>query len=78
MRDYLEYFVPSSLSSKKAKKVRSSHNVVKIADYAAFREKLTLLFRWFEFKSAYRASLCNLQQSGAELIAAYAARTTDL
>ena len=36
------------------------------------------LFGRFEFKGAYRATLRILKQSGAESIAAYAARTTDL
>ena len=36
------------------------------------------LFGRFEFECAYRATLRNLRQSGAESIAAYAARTMDL
>ena len=72
------YFVLAWLGSEEAEKVRRSHTVDKIAEYSTFREGLILLFGRFEFEGAYRASLRSLRQSGAESIAAYAARTTDL
>ena len=72
------FFVLSWLGSEEAKKVRRSHVVDSFAKYDTFRDGLIALFGRFEFEASYRASRRNLRQAGAESIAAYAARTTDM
>ena len=77
-RDLWGYFILSWLGSEKAEKVRRSHIGDAVADYCTFRKSLVSLFERFEFEGAYRATLRNLRQSGAESIAANAARTINL
>ena len=77
-RDHWGLFILSWLGSEEAEKVRRSHVVDPVAKYDTFRDGLIALFGRFEFEASYRASLRNLRQAGAESIATYAARTTDM
>ena len=70
-RDRWGFFILSWLGSEEAEKVRRSHIADAVADYCTFREGLVSLVGRFEFEGAYRATLRNLRQSGAESIAAY-------
>ena len=59
-------------------KVRRSHFVADGVYYDAFREGLFTLFGRLNFEDSYRQQLLVLIQSGAEFVAVYASRTTDL
>ena len=72
------YFLMASLGAEDAEKVRRSHFADVIADYAIFKSDVEALFGKFEFEGLFRAQLRTHAQSGAESIAAYAARTTDV
>ena len=72
------YFLMASLGAEEAEKVRRSHLADVIADYAKFKSGVEELFGTFEFEGSFRAQLRTHAQSGAESIAAYAARTTDM
>ena len=72
------YFLMASLGAEEAEKVRRSHVADAIADYAKFKSGVEALFGKFEFKGSFRAQLRTHAQAGAETIAAYAARTTDV
>ena len=72
------YFLMASLGAEEAEKVRRSHLADAIADYAKFKSGVEVLFGTFEFEGSFRAQLRTHAQSGAESIAAYAARTTDV
>ena len=72
------YFLMASLGAEEAEKVRRSHLANVIADYAKFKSGVEALFGKFEFEGSFRAQLRTHAQSGAESIAAYAARTTDV
>ena len=69
------YFLMASLGAEEAEKVRRSHLVDAIADYAKFKSGFEALFGKFEFEGSFRAQLRTHAQSGAETITAYAART---
>ena len=58
--------------------MRRSHLADVIADYAKFKSGVEALFGKFEFEESFRAQLRTHAQSGAETIAAYDARTTDV
>ena len=77
-RDRWERFIISWLSPNEAEKVWGSHFVADGVDYSAFREDLFTLFGRLDFEDAYRQQLRVLVQSGAESVAAFALRTTDL
>ena len=64
--------------AEEAEKVRRSHLANAIADHAKFKSGVEALFGKFEFEGSFRAQLRTHAQSGAESIAAYAARTTDI
>ena len=68
----------ASLGAEEAEKVRRSHLADAIADYAKFKSGVEAMFNKFEFDGSFRAQLCTHAQSGADIIAAYAARTTDV
>ena len=68
------YFLMASLGAEEAEKVRRSHLADAVADYLEFKSGVEK----FEFESAFRAQLRTHAQSGAETIAAYAARITDV
>ena len=68
----------ASFGAEEAEKVRRSHLADAIADYPKFKSGVETLFGKFEFEVSYRAQLRNHSQSGAESIAAYAARTTEV
>ena len=68
----------ASLGAEEAEKVRRSHLADTIADYAKFKSSVEALFGKFEFEGSFRAQLRTHAQAGAETIAAYAARTTDV
>ena len=68
----------ASLGAEEAEKVRRSHLADVIADYAKFKSGVEALFGKFEFEGSFRAQFRTHAQSGAESIAAYAARTTDV
>ena len=72
------YFLMASLGAEEAEKVRRSHLADDIADYAKFKSGVEALFGTFEFEGSFRAQLRTHAQSGAESIAAYAARTTNV
>ena len=72
------YFLMASLGAEEAEKVRRSHLADVIADYAKFKSGVEALFGTFEFEGSFRAQLRTHAQSGAESIAAYASRTTDV
>ena len=72
------YFLMVTLGAQKAEKVRRSHFADAIADYAKFKSGVEALFGKFEFAGSFRAQLRTHAQSGAESIAASAARPTDL
>ena len=72
------YILVASLGAEKAEKVRRSHLEDAIEDYAKFKSGVKALFGKFEFEGSFRAQLHTNAQSGAESIAAYAARTTDI
>ena len=71
-------FIFSWLGSEEAEKVRRSHIADAVADYCTFRKGLVSLFGRFELEGAFLATLRNLRHSGAESIAAFSARTTNL
>ena len=73
-----EYFLMALLGAKEAEKVRRSHLVYVIADYAKFKSGVEALYGKFEFEESFRAQLRTHAQSGAETIAATAPRTTDV
>ena len=68
----------ASLGAKEAKKVQCSHLADVIADYARFKSGVEALFGKFEFEESFCAQLRTHTQSGAETIAAYETRTTDV
>ena len=72
------YFFMASLGAEEAEKIRRSHLADTIADYAKFKSNVEALFGKFEFEGSFRAQLRTHAQAGAETIAAYAARTTDV
>ena len=72
------YFLLASLGAEKAAKVRRSHLADSIADFQKFKSGVEAMLGKFEFEGSYRAQLRTHAQSGAESIAAYAARTTDV
>ena len=72
------YFLMASLGAEEAEKVRRSYLTDVIEDYAKFKDRVKALFGKFEFEGSYRAQLRTHALSGAESIAAYAARTTDV
>ena len=72
------YFLMALLGADEAEKERRSHLADFIADYAKFKSGVEALFGKFEFEGSFRAQLRTHAQSGAESIAAYAARTTDV
>ena len=67
-----------SLGAEETEKVLRSHIAEVIANYAKFKSGVKALFGKFEFEGSYRAQLRTHAQSGAESIAAYAERTTDI
>ena len=77
-RDRWARFIISWLGPNEAEKVRRSHFVSDYVDYSKFREGLFTLFGRLDFEDAYRQQLRVLVQSGAESVAAFASRTTDL
>ena len=68
----------ASLNAEEAKKVWRLHLADVIADYAKFKSGVEALFGKFEFEGSFCAKLRTHAQSGAESIAVYAARTTDI
>ena len=68
----------ASLGAEKAEKVRRSHFADAIEDYAKFKSGVEAIFGKVEFECSFRVQLRTHAQSGAEPIAAYAARTTDI
>ena len=68
----------ASLNAKNAEIVWRSHLANAIADYAKFKSSVEALFGKFEFERSFRAQLRTQAQSGAEVIAAYASRKTDI
>ena len=75
---HLGFFLLASLGTEEAEKVRRSHVAESVADYATFKKGVETLFGKFEFETSYRAMLRNHTQAGAESVAAYAARTTNV
>ena len=71
-------FIVSWLGSNEAEKVRRSQFVADNVDYNTFREGLYTLFGCFDFEDSYSQQLRVFGQSGAEPLAAFASRTTDL
>ena len=71
-------FIISWLGPNETEKVRRSHFVADNVDYSAFCEGLFTLFGRLDFKDSYRQQLRVLAQSGAESVAEFASRTTDL
>ena len=72
------YFLMGSLGAEEAEKVRRSPFADAIADYPKFKTGVETLFGKFEFEVSVSAQLRNHAQSGAESIAAYAARITEV
>lgn len=72
------YFVIASPSTDKAERVRSSLVTEAVADYFAFKNFVETFFDKFEFEGYYRAMLRSQVEAGAESIAEYATRTTDV
>ena len=72
------YFLLASLGTDEAEKVRRSHVAEAVADYPVFKKNVETLFGKFEFEDSYRAMLRSHAKAGAESIAAYAARTTEV
>ena len=72
------YFLIALLNAEEAEKVQCWHLADAIADYAKFKSGVEALLGKFEFEGSFRAQLRTHAQSGAETIAAYAARTTDV
>ena len=68
----------ASLGTEEAKKVRRSHVAESVADYPKFKKGVETLFAKFEFEGSFRAMLRTHTQAGAESVAAYAARTTNV
>ena len=77
-RDRWARFIISWLGPNEAEKVRRFHFVADGVDYSKFREGLFTLFGRLDFEDSYRQQLRVLVQSGAESVAAFASRTTDL
>ena len=77
-RDRWSRFILSWLGVNEAEKVRRSHFIGDDITYDAFRDGLFTLFGRLDFEDAYREQLRVLTQSGAESIAAFASRTSDL
>ena len=77
-RDRWARFIISWLGPNEAEKVRRSYFVADGIDYSAFREGLFTLFGRLDFEDSYRQQLRVLVQSGAESVATFASRTTDL
>ena len=77
-RDRWARFIISWLGPNAAEKVRCSHFVADYVDYSKFCEGLFSLFGRLDFEDSYRQQLRVLVQSGAESVAAFASRTTDL
>ena len=75
---HMGYFLLASLGTEEAKKVRRSLVAESVADYLTFKKGVETLFKKFEFKGSYRAMLRTQAQAGAESVAAYSARTTDV
>ena len=73
-----KYFLLALLGAEEAQYVRRSHLADAIADYAKVKSGVEALFGTLEFEGSFRAQLRTHQQSAAESIAAYAARTTDV
>ena len=72
------YFLMASLGAEEAEKDRRSHLADAIADYAKIKSGVKALFGKFKFEGLFCAQLCTHAQSGADSIAAYAARITDI
>ena len=72
------FFLLASLGTEEAEKVRRSHVAESVADYPTFKKGVETLFAKFEFEGSFRAKLRTHTQAGAETVAAYAARTTDV
>ena len=72
------YFLMVSLGEEEAEKVRRSHLADTIADYQKFKSGVKAMFSMFEFEGSFSAQLLTHAQYGAESIAAYPARTTDV
>ena len=72
------YFLMASLGAEEAEKVKRSHHADTIADYVKFKSGVETLFEKFEFESSFRTQLRTHVQAGAECVAAYATRTTDI
>ena len=68
----------ASLGAEKAETVLRSHLADSIADYQKFKSGVEAMFSKFEFEGSYRAQLRTHAKSGAESIASYASRTTDV
>ena len=77
-RDRWARFVVSWLGFNEAEKVSRSYFVGDNVDYNNFREGLLTLFGRLDCEDAYRQQLRVLAQSGAEPVAAFASRITDL
>ena len=77
-RDHWARFIIFWLNPNDAEKVRRSHFVADGVTYDSFCKGLSTLFGRLDFEDSYRQQLCVLVQSGAEFVAAFASRTTDL
>ena len=77
-RDRWARFIIFLLGPNEAEKVCRSHFVADDVDYSAFREDLLTLFYRLDFEDFSRQQLRVLVQSGAESVAAFASRSTDL
>ena len=71
------FFLLASLGTEEAEQVRRSHVAESVADYPTFKKGVET-FEKFEFEGWFRAMLRTDAQAGAESVAAYAARTTDV
>ena len=71
-------FILSWLGPNEAENIRRSHFAANNVDYNLFREGLFTLFGRLDFEDSYRQQLSVLVRSGAESVAAFASRTTDL
>ena len=71
-------FIISWLGPIEAEKVRRFHFVANGVDYSRIREGLFTLFGHLDFENSYNQNLGVLKQSGAESVAAFGSRTTDL
>ena len=72
------FFLLASLGTEEAEKVLRSHVAESVADYPTFKRGVETLFAKFEFEGSFREMLRTHAQAGAESVAAYAARTTDV